>query len=53
MQSSQRYLQDLIAAPIKTIAGQANIIASGDFTKTDDIIVKGEDEIGHLQRDFK
>ena len=42
-----------IAAPIKTIAGQANIIASGDFTKTDDIIVKGEDEIGHLQRDFK
>lgn len=42
-----------IADPIKKIASQANIIASGDFTQANTIRVKGKDEIGCLQQDFR
>ncbi|KPU44640.1 methyl-accepting chemotaxis protein McpA [Oxobacter pfennigii] len=42
-----------IADPIRNIADQANIIASGDFTQSKTILVKGKDEIGHLQQDFR
>jgi methyl-accepting chemotaxis protein len=42
-----------IADPIKKIADQANIIASGDFAQAKTIRVKGQDEIGRLQQDFR
>ncbi|MEN6384107.1 MAG: methyl-accepting chemotaxis protein [Phycisphaerales bacterium] len=42
-----------IAAPIKSIANQANIIASGDFTKAIDLTVHGKDEVAQLQNNFK
>ena len=43
----------LIADPIANIADQASIIATGDFTKSTDIIIKSHDEVGRLQKDFK
>ncbi|MDX9871243.1 MAG: methyl-accepting chemotaxis protein [Clostridia bacterium] len=42
-----------ITEPIKRLADQVNIIASGDFTQAQTIQVKGQDEIGRLQQDFK
>lgn len=42
-----------ITNPIRNIAEQVNIISSGDFTRADDIIVKGKDEIGQLQKGFQ
>ncbi len=42
-----------IADPIQRLADQVNIIASGDFTQAQAIRVKGKDEIGRLQRDFR
>lgn len=42
-----------IADPIRRVADQATIIASGDFTQTETMKVKGRDEIGRLQQNFK
>lgn len=42
-----------ISDPIKSIADQANMIASGDFTKAINLTVHGKDEVGQLQKDFK
>jgi methyl-accepting chemotaxis protein len=42
-----------IADPVRKIADQANIIAAGDFTQAKEIRVKGKDEIGHLQQNFR
>jgi methyl-accepting chemotaxis protein len=42
-----------IADPIKSIANEANVIASGDFTGAMNIVVKGRDEVGQLQKAFK
>jgi methyl-accepting chemotaxis protein len=46
-------LSALIATPIKKIANQANIIASGDFTQAIALDAQGKDEISQLQRSFK
>lgn len=43
----------LIADPLKKLAGQANMIAAGDFTQAQAIRVKGQDEIGQLQQAFQ
>lgn len=42
-----------IADPIRRLAKQAAVIASGDFTQTETMKVKGRDEIGRLQQNFK
>ena len=42
-----------ITDPIRNIAIQANIIAARDFTKAINVVVKGEDEVGQLQKAFK
>lgn len=42
-----------IADPLKNLAGQANMIAAGDFTQAKAIKVKGQDEIGQLQQAFQ
>lgn len=42
-----------IADPIKSIANQANIIESGDFTKSINVNINSEDEVGQLQKSFK
>jgi methyl-accepting chemotaxis protein len=46
-------LSVLIATPIKRIAIQANIIASGDFTQAITLDAQGKDEISQLQQAFK
>lgn len=43
----------VLADPIKMIAGQANIIAAGDFTQAKAIKASGKDEIGQLQQAFR
>jgi methyl-accepting chemotaxis protein len=43
----------VIAEPVKRIAEQAYVIASGDFTQAKMLRVKSRDEIGRLQQDFK
>lgn len=42
-----------IAKPIEMLVNQANIIASGDFTKAISIKVNRRDEIGQLEKAFK
>ena len=42
-----------ITDPMKNITTQANIIASRDFTQAINVIVKGDDEVGQLQKAFK
>lgn len=43
----------VIVDPLKRLAGQANMIAAGDFTQANAIRVKGQDEIGQLQQAFQ
>lgn len=42
----------MIVGPIKNISQQANIIASGDFSRTQEISAQGQDELGQLQQAF-
>ncbi|MEN6316506.1 MAG: methyl-accepting chemotaxis protein [Clostridiaceae bacterium] len=39
--------------PLINISQQANTIAAGDFTASNDIVVKSDDELGKLQTAFK
>ena len=46
-------LAKYITDPIIEISNQANIIASGDFSKAMNVVIKSDDEIGQLQKAFR